>query len=226
MHFLSAFLAVSTGYSAIWKWLHRVGGPGLIALGIIDNSFIPLPGSVDVFTILLSAHKRGWWPYYAIMATVGAVVGGYLTYRLASKGGHETLERKFGKKRVQGIYKRFEHHGTFWVVLGSILPPPFPIVPFLMAAGVLQYPKKKFLTALTVGRGVRYFGLAYIGHLYGRAIIAFFSQYYRPMLYVVIGLAVAAGVGALVYFKWYRPRHQSEQEAAPRRSDKPEHKIA
>lgn len=226
MHSLLAFLATSTGYSAIWRWLHRFGGPGLVALGIIDNSFIPLPGSVDVFTIVLSAHNRHWWPYYAFMATVGAVIGGYLTYRLASEGGHETLERKVGKKRVQGIYKRFEHHGTFWVVLGSILPPPFPIVPFLMAAGVLQYPKRKFIAALTAGRSVRYFGIAYIGHLYGRAIIGFLSQYYRPMLYVVIGLGVAAGVGALVYFKWYRPRHKPQQQTDGSETDEPEHKVA
>ncbi len=32
--------------------------------------------------------------YYAFMGTVGEVAGGYLTYRLAAKGGEETLERK------------------------------------------------------------------------------------------------------------------------------------
>lgn len=36
------------------------------------------PGSVDVFLILLSAHRRAWWAYYALMATLGEVLGGYL----------------------------------------------------------------------------------------------------------------------------------------------------
>lgn len=207
--------------------MHRLGGPGLILLGLADNSVIPLPGSMDLFTILLSAHNREWWPYYGFMATVGAVVGGYVTYRLAEKGGEETLEKKVGKQRAEKVYKKFEKQGSFWVFLGSILPPPFPIVPFLMAAGVLQYPKKKFLAALSAGRGVRFFAVAYVGHVYGQAIIGWVSQYYRPLLYAVIALAVAGGVGALVYLKWYLPKKKREKDSRGKASNKEvEHKAA
>jgi membrane protein YqaA with SNARE-associated domain len=195
----------------VWMWLHRLGGPGLILLGLADNSLIPLPGSVDVFVILLSAHRREWWPYYAFMAVVGAVIGGYLTYRLAEKGGEETLEKKVGKQQAEKVYKRFEKRGFITVFIGSILPPPFPMVPFLMAAGVLQYPRKKFLSALSAGRGVRYFALAWVAHVYGKVIVTGLSQYYRPVLYGLIALAVAAGIVAFVYFKWYRPRVQRQE---------------
>src|SRR5579871_2856042 len=85
-----AFYAAKT--SSLFAKIHRLGGPGLILLGIADNSFIPMPGSLDVFTIWLSAHDRPHWYYYAFMATVGAVLGGYITYRLAQKGGKEALE--------------------------------------------------------------------------------------------------------------------------------------
>lgn len=195
----------------VWTWLHRLGGPGLILLGLADNSLIPLPGSVDVFVILLSAHRREWWPYYSFMAVVGAVIGGYLTYRLAEKGGEETLEKKVGKQRAEKVYKRFEKRGFITVFIGSILPPPFPMVPFLMAAGVLQYPRKKFLSALSTGRGVRYFALAWVAHVYGKVIVTGLAQYYQPVLYGLIALAVAAGIVALVYFKWYRPRVQRQE---------------
>jgi len=33
------------------------------------------------------------------MATLGAVIGGYITYRLARKGGKEAMERKLSRKR-------------------------------------------------------------------------------------------------------------------------------
>jgi hypothetical protein len=60
---------------SVWKWIHRLGGPGLILLGLADNTpFISAPaGSVNVFVILLSAHRHEWWAYYALMATVGEV---------------------------------------------------------------------------------------------------------------------------------------------------------
>ncbi len=219
-----ALLSFAVETSPVWQWIHRLGGFGLILLGVADSSVVPLPGSMDVFTILLSAHNRGWWPYYGAMATVGAVVGGYLTYRLAEKGEKEFLEKKIGKQRAEKVYRKFEKGGFLWVFIGAMLPPPFPIVPVLMAPGALHYPRRKFLTALASGRGIRFFAVAYIGHRYGQAIIGFLGQYYRPMLYILIGLGVAAGVGALVYFKWYRPRKQAQKRTAS--TVEPEHKAA
>ncbi|HUO13718.1 MAG TPA: hypothetical protein VMX38_01930, partial [Verrucomicrobiae bacterium] len=71
-------------------WIYQLGGLGFIPLGILDNSLIPLPGSMDVLTLFLSARKEQFWLYYALMATIGSVIGGFLTYRLARKGGKET----------------------------------------------------------------------------------------------------------------------------------------
>ena len=198
---------------SVWKWIHRLGGPGLILLGIADNApFVSAPaGSVDVFVIVLSAHNHTWWAFYALMATVGEVLGGYLTYRLAQKGGQETLEKRVGKSRAEKVYKHFEKHGGVTVFTGSILPPPFPFTSVLMAAGIMQYPRKRFVSALTAGRALRFFAVAYLGRIYGRQMIAFFSRHYRPTMYVLIALAVMAGIGALVYFKWYRPKIQREE---------------
>lgn len=199
---------------SVEEWLHRLGGPGLVLLGVVDNSFVPLPGSQDIFTILLVSTHRAWWPYYAFMATLGAVIGGFLTYRLAEKGGEETLEKKIGKQRAKTVYKKFEKRGFTTIVVGALLPPPFPIVPVLMAPGVLHYPPKKFASALALGRGVRYFAVAYLGHVYGDSIIGFLSQYEQPVIYSLIGLAVLGGIGALLYFKFYRPRRQREEREA------------
>lgn len=213
MYHWALILLSITGQSPVWKWIHRLGGFGLIFLGLADNSAVPLPGSMDVFTILLSAHNRAWWPYYGAMATTGAVLGGYATYRLAEKGEKAFVEKKIGKKRAEGVYKRFEKHGFLWVFFGAILPPPFPIVPVLTAAGALHYPRGKFLAALGVGRGARYFLLAYIARMYGRAIIHFLAQYHAAMLYGMIGTGVAAGSGVFVYLKWYRPKQKQPEPA-------------
>lgn len=194
----------------IWKWLLRLGGPGLIVVGLVDNSVIPIPGGMDLFVILLSSHHREWWWYYGLMGTVGAVVGGYVTFRLAEKGGEEALEKKIGKQKAGKVYKKFEKEGFSTVALGSVIPPPFPMVPVLMAAGVMQYPKKKFLAALTLGRAVRFFGIALLGKIYGTAILGWLSRYYKPFLYALIALGVLGGIGALIYFKWYRPRHNKK----------------
>ncbi len=185
-----------------------MGGPGLIALGLVDNSAIPVPGSVDALTIVLAAaHKEPWW-YYAIMATVGAIIGGYLTYRLGLTGGKETLEKKISKKHAEKVYSIFERYGFWTVVIGALCPPPVPFVPFLVAAGAMHYPRRNFLCALALGRGARYTALAYLGSIYGRQILHWLGRYYRPLLYTLIALAVAGGLAGL-YF-WWRHQHRSK----------------
>jgi len=184
--------------------LHRLGSIGLIPLGIADNSVIPLPGSMDVLTIWLAAHDRPHWYLYAIVATVGAVIGGYITYRLAQKGGRSSLEKRFGKKRISKVYRRFERWGFGAVAIPALLPPPFPIVPFLLAAGAMQYSRKKFLAALAVGRGIRFTILAVLGTIYGTHIVRFFSKYYKPSLIVLIAVSVIAGILALSQYLRYR----------------------
>jgi membrane protein YqaA with SNARE-associated domain len=183
------------------RWLVHLGGPGLIVLGVIDNSPIPLPGSMDAATILLAAHHRNLWVYYAIMATLGAALGGYLTYRMARKGGKETLEKRLSKRKATKVYAIFERWGFAAVAIPAILPPPFPIVPMLLAAGAMQYPARKFLAALALGRGIRYTILAYLGAHYGRNIVRFFALYYWQTLSVLIAFAVLGGLYGLYEYK-------------------------
>src|SRR6202522_4276711 len=111
---------------SVWRHLRRMGGPGLILLGLADNSVVPLTGSMDVLTIWLAARHREPWPYYALMATLGAVLGGYITYALARKGGKETMERKLSKRRAAKVCKAFERWGFFAVTIPALLPPPLP----------------------------------------------------------------------------------------------------
>jgi hypothetical protein len=55
----------------LFHWVHHLGGLGLIVLGLIDSSVIPIPGSMDALTIILAAKQRTLWPYFAFMATLG-----------------------------------------------------------------------------------------------------------------------------------------------------------
>jgi membrane protein YqaA with SNARE-associated domain len=197
---LAAVAAKKSSKKTALHWLIHLGGPGLIVLGLIDNSVIPLPGSVDVATILLAAHHREPWIYYALMATAGALLGGYLTYNMARKTGKEAVEKRFPKKNVGTVYATFERWGFAAVAIPAMLPPPFPIVPMLLTAGALQYPARKFLSALAVGRSVRYIILAYLGAHYGHHVMRFFARYYKPTLILLISLSVIGSLAGLVQY--------------------------
>jgi membrane protein YqaA with SNARE-associated domain len=180
------------------RWIFHLGGLGFIPLGLLDSSVIPLPGSMDVLTIILSARKQELWPYYALMATIGSVIGGYVTYRLARKGGKETLERRFPVRTLEKVYRIFGRWGFGAIAVAALLPPPAPMVPFLFAAGAMQYSVKKFLFALTLGRIIRYSLLAFLAARYGRQMLTVISQHGHPVLIAVIGL-IAAAMAALIF---------------------------
>jgi membrane protein YqaA with SNARE-associated domain len=196
---LQALLAIST-----WVRLRRLGGWGLVLLGIADNSVVPLTGSMDVLTIWLAARHREPWQYYALMATIGAVLGGYITYSLARKGGKQAMERRLSKRKAAKVYKRFERWGFGAIAIPAVLPPPFPFFPFLLAAGAMQYSRKKFLGALVLGRGIRYSIGAYLGVRYGNHILRFFSRYHKEALAILIGFAVVGGILTLIQYLRYR----------------------
>jgi membrane protein YqaA with SNARE-associated domain len=205
---LLATISAPTSRSVV-RWLVHLGGVGLIPLGLLDSSFIPLPGSMDVATILLAARDKTLWFYYALMATAGSVLGAFLTYRLARKGGKAALAKRFPERKVQKTLKTFERWGLAAVLVPALLPPPFPLVPFLVVAGAMQYPLLKFLVALTVGRLARYFILAFLGAHYGRQILGAFSRHIATTIYVSLGVMAAAVVITLIV----RAQHKHRRSA-------------
>ena len=197
-------------FSAVLNLVQRLGVFAFIIVGLLDQSVVPLPGSMDALLIFyVAAHPQQWW-YYAICATIGTTIGGFVTYRIAKKGGKEALEKKIGKKRSEKAYKIFDKWGFWSIFVGAIAPPPIPIVPFLATAGVMQYPKRWFLTAYAFGRIIRFGLVALITKRYGKSIFGFFSHYYKPALYTLIVLGVLGGIFGIRFYLQLRRRKKAE----------------
>ena len=191
---MPAFLALN-----VWGTLKNLGVVGQVLLGIADSSVIPTPGSLDALTVVLAASNPDLWWMYAIAATIGSVAGGYLTYRIGVKGGKEALDNRFPKNKLDRVYSYSERYGFGAIMVPALLPPPVPLSPFLIAAGAMRVPRHKFLTAFSIGRLLRYGMVAYLGRLYGRQLLGFLSQYYKPIFWILIGLAVVGGISGTIY---------------------------
>ena len=203
--FLSAI--TPTLVRSVRRYLYSLGGLGFIPLGFLDASIIPVPGSMDVLTIILAARKEELWFYYALMATAGSVLGGFATYRLARKGGKEMVARKFSRNPLKNAEGIFERWGFGAIAIPALLPPPVPMVPFVLVAGAMQYPAEKFLTALTLGRIIRFTLLAFLAARYGRRILTFVVYHEHPVLIAVAGLVVTA---IAVFFLMFLIKRQGQ----------------
>ena len=158
----------------------HLGAMGIFALAVVDSSVIPipLPGSTDLVLLLMTAFRSqsiGSPLLFASCAFVGSVIGGYITWAAGKKGGEAALDR-LGKgrfvRRVQGWVKR---NGLLSVAMASLLPPPVPLMPFLLAAGALGLSRARFLISYCSARAVRYGLVAWVGYKYGRVVINFWQ---------------------------------------------------
>jgi len=191
------------------------GTLGLFAVSVIDSSIIPLPvpGSTDLLLILLVVHRAN--PVLAAAAAiVGSIVGGYLTWAAGAKGGEAALQRYLPKRFSRRLSSWVEKSGTLAVTASALFPPPFPLMPVLLAAGALGVSRKRFLVAFSLTRTFRYALVAWLAVTYGRAMVRAFRHYLSgwstPLMWIYLGL-VAAGI----FYGLWKFRRDRRQTAAP-----------
>jgi membrane protein YqaA with SNARE-associated domain len=212
--------AVKTSHSAHGlHWLMSFGTLGLFAVSVIDSSIIPLPvpGSTDLLLILLVAHRGD--PFLAaIAATVGSILGGYLTWGTGSKGGEAALHRYMPKRFARRLTGWVESKGTFAVTLAALLPPPFPLMPLLLSAGALGVSRRKFLVSFGLARTFRYALVAWLAATYGRTMVRAFRHYLagwsEPLMWTYLGLVVAGVLYGVWKFRRERSQTSAPQAAA------------
>jgi membrane protein YqaA with SNARE-associated domain len=200
-------------------WLIHLGAVGVFAVSVIDASVIPLPlpGSTDLLVLLLAAHRENPW-LLATAAISGSMIGGYLTWAAGRRGGEGMLERHVPQRFLKPITRWVERHGVVTVCLASILPPPVPLTPFLLAAGALGVPRNRFVLSFAAARTMRYGFLAWVGATYGRRVLRLWSQYLAGWSDVVLWTFVGLLVAAVLFGLWkYRRDQRRFASGAPAR---------
>jgi membrane protein YqaA with SNARE-associated domain len=217
VHAKAAPQATLIAAASIWTTLRRWGGPGLLLIGIVDASFIPTLGSLDIFNALLAARHHDLWWYYALMSTAGSVIGAYLMYRAAGSAGTGWLQKRLGAARVARVDRLLERYGVTAVVIAVIAPPPFPSSAFFMAAGALKFPMRKYLAAVIAGRAFRYSLVAWIASHYSSRIIRVFrhpQQYLATTISITVALVLVAVAAGLTWHRIGQEIERAQAEAA------------
>lgn len=181
------------GRVTLTQFIRHLGGFGLFLLAVLDSTPMPTLGGVDLLIAVLAARRAQPWYYYAALATAGSVIGAYLTFKAARGGGADYLKRKFGEQRVAKLLSLFEKYGTTGLSVSASVPFPFPTSAFFAAAGVLNYPVRKFLLVVTISRAARYSLLAFVASLYGRHFVRLLrhpSQYLGWVAAIAIALVM------------------------------------
>jgi membrane protein YqaA with SNARE-associated domain len=187
-------------HQTLFATLRHLGAAGLFFLAILDSSPLPTFGGSDILTAILAGSHRTLWYEYAASATAGSVLGAYLTYRIARTAGSAYLDKKFKKGKLAKFLNVFKHWGTGTLIASTAIPLPSPTSTFFAAAGAGNYPTGRFLAIVTVCRGVRYFGIAFLASLYGRHLLRVVRHptQYWGWVALFVGLAVVLVIAGII----------------------------
>ena len=183
------------------------GAFGLFLMAFLDSSVLSFPFVMDLLVISVTALRRDLMPWYAGMTTLGSLAGCLVLYYLAKKGGQKFFHRKTGKLgRYVGRWVK--SHAFLSVMIGCMLPPPFPLTPVIVGAGAFEVPIGTFCAAVLLGRGIRYFGDGFLALRYGSKAGHFLMHHVKSF---GIGFGIFVAVASVAY--WLLTRNSTPTPA-------------
>jgi len=177
------------------------GGPGLLLLAFLDSSFLSFPEVPDFLIVWFVTKHPSRWLYYASMTSIGSVLGCYVLYAVARKGGEAVLRRRFRASTLERNLELIRRYGVLAVVVPSILPPPAPFKIFVILAGLAGIGPGSFTVAVIIGRSFRYGIEALLAVWYGEAALRFINE---NLARFSIWVAVTVAVLGVAYIAWRR----------------------
>lgn len=163
-------------------WLERLNRSRhalwLIAvISFLETIIVPIPIEIVLIPFMAANRHRIW-----LIATVAAgacllasIVGygaGFLLFQSVGVWFIET----FGYQSAYDAFRGFFHqYGFLAILVVGILPIPFQVA--MITAGLSAYPIHLFVAATLIARGIRYYGLAWLVHAFGRRTKALWREH-------------------------------------------------
>lgn len=176
-------------YDWVLSWAETpYGGPALFVLAFAESSFFPVPPDVLLIALAISIPRRAF--YYALICSVGSILGGMLGYLI----GLQFME-VVGDKIIQlyGFGPQWNYVGSLykqyaaWAVgIAGFTPIPYKV--FTIAGGAFHIDFPIFVLASALSRSARFFLVGGLIYLFGPPIRNFIDKYFNllAILFVVL----------------------------------------
>lgn len=186
-------------YAWVVSWADKKSAERALAgLSFAESSFFPIPP--DPLLIALVTAKPKKWLRLAAITTAASVVGGVFGYVIGA-GLQETI----GKLIINtyGLQEEFIRVGELYdkytvlvVIIAGFTPIPYKL--FSITAGVFSVSLPLFALASIVGRGGRFFLVAFLMNVFGKRYGEQIEKYIDILGFAFIGLLI----GGLVVVKF------------------------
>ena len=155
----------------------------------LETIVVPFPVDPFMIAILFTNVKR--WRYFAFLTVFGSFVGAVIGYAIGFFAfeaiGHYLLSIAGAEKGFEFVRRVFDENSFLLIFAAALTPVPNVVIP----AGFLKMNFFLFCVAWILGRGLRFFGVAYIVYAYGTTTLSTINRYINIgtviLLLVVLG---------------------------------------
>ena len=148
----------------------------LFILSFSESSFFPIPPDVMLAPMCLTRPSKAW--NFALITTLGSVLGGifgYLIGKFAFDFIKPLIESLGYMMAYQKAFNWFIDWGFWAILIAGFSPIPYKV--FTIAAGVLNMAFLPFLVGSVIGRGARFYLLAFLVKVFGYKIDYMLKKY-------------------------------------------------
>ncbi len=184
-------LIIKKLYDWVLHWAETpYGVPALFLLAFAESSFFPVPPDVLLIALAISIPKKSF--KYAVVCTVGSILGGMLGYliglKLIDTIGMPILNFYGAMDKYEYIQALYKKYDAWAVGIAGFTPIPYKV--FTIAAGAFKIDFLVFVLASIAGRAGRFFLVAGIIYLFGSSIKNFIDKYFNLLACIFVILLV------------------------------------
>lgn len=181
-------------YQRVIFWSkHRHAPYYLGFMSFIESSFFPIPPDVMLVPMVLAQPKKAF--HYAFITTIASVLGGLFGYAIGMFA-FEWIYPLFIKMGYGSMYHQISdwfQRWNFWIIFAAGFT-PIPYKLFTVAAGAANISLLPFLLGSVIGRGARFFLVAWLMSRGGERMEIMIMRYIDRITWILIAIAILLGL--------------------------------
>ena len=147
-------------------------------ISLIESIIFPIPVDPFLAGLTLAVPKKAF--KFALFCTIGSVIGGLIGWLLGYFIG-PSIENIllnipwFTEAKFNAVKSAYNENGMLIIFLGAFTPLPYKII--TITSGMAGINIIWFILMSFVGRGIRFFTIAYLTKFFGMPALLFFQKH-------------------------------------------------
>lgn len=147
-------------------------------ISMIESVIFPLPVDPFLAGLTLAVPKKAF--RFAFICTIGSVIGGVIGWFLGYLIG-PSIENLFlyfpwfTEEKFNAVKFAYKENGMLIIFLGAFTPLPYKII--TITSGIAEVNIIAFVLMSILGRGIRFFIVAYLVKFFGKPALLFLQKH-------------------------------------------------